>query len=65
PPETREFYSLWAIRERWSSRELERQVHSAALLRSLPAGKTVSPAVTRTHPTALDELKNAYSLEFL
>lgn len=65
PPETREFYILSAIRERWSSRELERQVHSAALLRSLPAGKKVSPAVTRTHPTALDELKNAYSLEFL
>jgi hypothetical protein len=25
----------------------------------------VSPAVTQTHPTAIDEFKNAYSLEFL
>ena len=65
PPETREFYILAAIRERWSSRELERQIQSAAILRSAPAAKKVSPAVAQIHPTAIDELKNAYSLEFL
>ncbi|MDX2055914.1 MAG: PDDEXK nuclease domain-containing protein [Polyangiaceae bacterium] len=65
PPETREFYVLAAIRNRWTKRELERQIQSAAILRSDPSAKKVSPAVTQTHPTALEEFKNAYSLEFL
>lgn len=65
PPETREFYVAAAIRERWSSRELERQIKSGAILRSASATKKVSPAVTQIHPTAIDELKNAYNLEFL
>jgi hypothetical protein len=34
-------------------------------LRSAPGAKKVSPAVAQTHPFALEELKNAYSLEFL
>ena len=65
PPETREFYLLAAIKGRWTKRELERQIQSAAILRSDPAAKKVSPAVAQIHPTAIDELKNAYSLEFL
>jgi predicted nuclease of restriction endonuclease-like (RecB) superfamily len=65
PIETREFYMLAAIRERWSSRELERQIQSGAALRSAPRARKVSAALTRIHPTAIDELKNAYSLEFL
>ncbi|MBK8411848.1 MAG: DUF1016 family protein [Sandaracinaceae bacterium] len=63
--EEREFYVLAAIKERWPKRELERQIQSGALLRSAPSTKKVSPAVAQTHPTALDELKNAYNLEFL
>ncbi len=65
PPETREFYMLAAIKNRWTKRELERQIQSAAVLRSDPVAKRVSPAVAQIHPTAIDELKNAYSLEFL
>ena len=65
PPETREFYMLAAIRNRWTKRELERQIQSAAILRSDPGAKKVSPAVAQTHPTALNELKSAYFLEFL
>jgi len=65
PPETREFYVLAAIKERWSSRELERQIQSGVALRSAPSAKKVSAVLTRIHPNALDELKNAYSLEFL
>lgn len=65
PPETREFYMLAAIKGRWTKRELERQIQSAAILRSDPAARKVSPAVAQIHPTAIDELKNAYSLEFL
>lgn len=65
PPETREFYVLAAIRERWSSRELERQIRSGAILRNELSAKKVSSAIARTHPTAVEELKNAYNLEFL
>lgn len=65
PEDTREFYILAAIKERWSKRELERQIRSGAVLRKTSLSKTVSPVVTQIHPTALDELKNAYNLEFL
>lgn len=63
--EERRFYILAAIKGRWTKRELERQLRAGAALRSDGSGKRVSPAVARTHPAALDELKNAYSLEFL
>lgn len=63
--EIREFYLLAAIKERWTKRELERQIQSGAVLRSAAASKKASPAVAQTHPAAIDEFKNAYSLEFL
>jgi predicted nuclease of restriction endonuclease-like (RecB) superfamily len=65
PVETREFYILAAIKERWPKRELERQIRSGAVLREASAAKKVSPAVRQTHPTAIDEFKNAYNIEFL
>jgi len=64
-PEEREFYMLAAIKGRWSKRELGRQILTGAALRSSARTKKVSPAVTQMHPTAIDEFKNAYSLEFL
>ncbi len=65
PVETREFYVAAAIKGRWSKRELERQIKTGAVLRGAGAGKKVSPAVTLVHPSAVDEFKNAYNLEFL
>lgn len=65
PVAAREFYILAAIKGRWSSRELERQIRSGAVLRDAEAAKKVSPALRQIHPGALDELKNAYNLEFL
>ncbi|MGE6756368.1 PDDEXK nuclease domain-containing protein [Corallococcus interemptor] len=65
PVETREFYILAAIKGRWPKRELERQIRSGAVLREARATKRVSPAVRQTHPTAIDEFKNAYNVEFL
>jgi len=65
PVEAREFYILAAIKERWTSRELERQLRSGAILRDAQAPKKVSPALRQIHPTALDEFKNAYNVEFL
>jgi predicted nuclease of restriction endonuclease-like (RecB) superfamily len=63
--EKRQFYMLAAIRQRWTKRELERQIRSGAVLRAAPRSKRLSLAVTQTHPTAEDEFKDAYSLEFL
>ena len=65
PPETREFYVLIAIKERWTKRELERQIQSGAVLRTKTVRKAASATVARVHPAALAELKDAYSLEFL
>ncbi len=65
PVETRAFYILAAIKERWPKRALERQIRSGAVLREAQATKNVSPAVRQTHPTAIDEFKNAYNVEFL
>lgn len=65
PVEAREFYILAAIKERWTSRELERQLRSGAVLRDAQAAKKVSPALRQIHPTAIDEFKNAYNVEFL
>jgi predicted nuclease of restriction endonuclease-like (RecB) superfamily len=61
----RRFYLVTAIKERWSKRELERQIASGAAVRSDAKTKKVSSAVSQLHPSAIDELKNAYSFEFL
>ncbi len=56
---------LTEIKERWSSRELERQIASGALLRTDARQKKVSAALAQTQPATIYELKNAYNLEFL
>ena len=64
-PEEREFYTLSAIKEQWTSRELERQVRAQAFQRSVTERAKVSAALTQIHPAAAADFKNAYSLEFL
>jgi predicted nuclease of restriction endonuclease-like (RecB) superfamily len=61
--EERHFYVLAAIKGQWSKRELERQIRAQAFGRSVPA--RVSSALRQTHPDAVENFKNAYSLEFL
>ena len=63
--EEREFYMLAAVKERWSSRELERQIRTGAALRGKVASKKVPSVVTQIHPTAIEEFKDAYNFEFL
>jgi predicted nuclease of restriction endonuclease-like (RecB) superfamily len=64
-PDERHFYMRAAIEERWSKRELERQICTQAFRRrDLGPGK-VSPALAQTYSTAIEEFKNAYNLEFL
>lgn len=64
-PDERRFYMLAAIKGRWTKRELERQIRTQASRRREIGPARVSAALKRTHPTAVEEFKNAYSLEFL
>lgn len=64
-PEVRHFYIVAAIHGRWTKRELERQLLTQAFRRRALGPGKVSAALAQTHPTASDEFKNAYSLEFL
>src|SRR5688572_7241017 len=64
-PKDREFYMVAAARERWSKRELERQIRTGAAFRDDRRAKKVSPVVTQIHPAAIDEFQNIYNLEFL
>lgn len=64
-PEERHFYILAAIQGRWSKRELERQLRTQAFRRRDLGPKNVSAALAQNHPTAIEEFKNAYNLEFL
>lgn len=58
--EIREFYVLSAIDQRWSERELRRQLASGAALR-----RGAPPSVSKLHPDVTSEFKSTYALEFL
>jgi len=64
-PQEREFYLSMAIKERWSTRELERQFSNALFERVVLNPVKVSPVVTQIHPQALDVFKDSYVMEFL
>lgn len=63
--EEREFYLRLAIREKWSSRELERQLKTALFERTVLSPLKVSPVVRQMHPDALSVFKDSYLVEFL
>ena len=64
-PEERAFYLHLAHRERWSSRELERQIKGALFERTALTPAKVSAALRQTHPEALSVFKDSYLVEFL
>lgn len=64
-PEEREFYLRLAAKEKWSSRELERQFRIALFERTVLTPPKVSPLVSQIHPDALSIFKDSYVLEFL
>ena len=64
-PEEREFYLRMAVKEKWSSRELERQFETALFERTVLNPAKVSAVLTLLQPTALNAFKDAYMLEFL
>ena len=53
--EEREFYLRVCVRERWSKRELERQLAGALFERTVLAPPKIAPAVRELHPEA-DEI---------
>jgi predicted nuclease of restriction endonuclease-like (RecB) superfamily len=64
--EEREFYLRLAVKEKWSSRELERQFNLAAFERAVLNPPKVSAALTQMHgTTAASVFKDAYTVEFL
>ena len=64
-PEEREFYLHLAIREKWSSRELERQLKAALFERTVLSPAKVSPLLTQLMPDATAVFKDTYLLDFL
>jgi predicted nuclease of restriction endonuclease-like (RecB) superfamily len=63
--EEREFYLRMAVKEQWSSRELERQIKSATFERAVLQPVKVSAALRLLHPDARSAFKDTYMLEFL
>jgi predicted nuclease of restriction endonuclease-like (RecB) superfamily len=63
--EEREFYLRLAIQERWSSRDLERQLGSALFERAVLGPPKVSAVLRQLHPLAETVFRDTYLLEFL
>lgn len=64
-PEEREFYLRTAISQKWSKRELERQLNGALFERVVLSPTRVSPPLTQLHPDAAGLFKDSYLVEFL
>ncbi len=63
--EEKEFYLLLAIKEKWSKRELIRQIDSGFFERTMLADKKVSPPVTQLQQYVGQVFKDTYVFEFL
>jgi predicted nuclease of restriction endonuclease-like (RecB) superfamily len=63
--EEREFYLRLAAREKWSKRQLQRQLDGALFERVVLSPTKVSPPLTQLHPDAPAVFKDSYMLEFL
>lgn len=64
-PEEREFYLNMAIKEKWSSRELERQFNTALFERMVLNPVKLSTVLRETQPEALNVFKDSYVVDFL
>ena len=64
-PEEREFYLRLCVRERWSKRELERQINGGLFERQVLQPPKMSSLVTQTHPSAATIFKDTYIIDFL
>ncbi|MHB1423641.1 MAG: PDDEXK nuclease domain-containing protein [Gemmataceae bacterium] len=64
-PEEREFYLRMALHERWSKRELERQLNGALFERVVLSPPKLSTPLAELHPDAASIFKDSYLVEFL
>jgi len=64
-PEEREFYLRLAHRDRWSRRDLERQLAGALFERAVLNPPQVSTVLRELHPGAEGVFRDAYLVEFL
>ena len=64
-PEEHEFYLRMAHAERWTKRDLERQIQTALFERAVLNPPQVSAALKELHPSAVDVFRDAYVIEFL
>ena len=62
--EEREFYLRLARRERWSFRELQRQLAGALFERTVLSPAKLSTPLAELHPEAAEVFKDIYLLEF-
>lgn len=63
--EEREFYLRMATSEKWSSRELERQINGALFERIVMSPVKVAAPLRQLHPDAATVFKDSYLVEFL
>lgn len=63
--EEREYYLMLCIKERYSSRELERQINASQFERTMLANQKLSAALRELHPNIGGTFKDNYVLEFL
>jgi len=63
--EEREFYLRMASRERWSFRDLQRQLNGALFERVILSPAKLSTPLTVLHPDAAAVFKDSYLVEFL
>lgn len=63
--EEREFYIRFALHEKWSKRELERQFNTALFARTVLSPPKVPAVLAQSHPEVMDIFRDSYVLEFL
>lgn len=63
--EEREFYVRLAVQERWTKRELERQLNGALFERVVMSPTALSPPLREAHPDAAAVFRDSYLVEFL
>jgi len=63
--EEQEFYLRMSVQERWSFRQLERQLSGALFERVVLSPAKLSPPVREIHPDAASVFKDSYLVEFL
>jgi len=64
-PEEREFYLRVSERERWTYRELQRQINGALFERAVLTPPKLSTVLAELHPQAAEIFKDSYLLDFL